>query len=76
MVNEGDKVLINGKEYVLGARLGGGQEGSVFNVVDFPKHAIKVINDSNMSSLQRNEVYNHLKWVKNLAVQRKIIRIN
>lgn len=73
MVNEGDKVLINGKEYVLGARLGGGQEGSVFNVVDFPKHAIKVINDSNMSSLQRNEVYNHLKWVKNLAVQRKII---
>ena len=32
MVNEGDKVLINGKTYVLGNRLGGGLEGSIFNV--------------------------------------------
>lgn len=73
MAKEGDKILIHGKEYILGTRLGGGQEGNVFDVVDFPNYVIKVINDDNMTSIHRNEVYNHLKWIKNLASQRKII---
>ena len=60
MVNEGDKVLINGKTYVLGNRLGGGLEGSIFNVEGFPKHVIKIINDDKMTKVQRNDTYNHL----------------
>jgi len=73
MVTEGDKVLINGKQYTLGARLGGGLEGNIFNVEGFPNHVIKIINDNRMSRMQLNEIYKHLKWLKNLAAQKKII---
>lgn len=73
MVNEGDKVLIHGKEYTLGTRLGGGLEGSIFNVEGFPKHVIKIINDTKMSKLQKNETYNHLKWLYNLGSRNKAI---
>ena len=73
MVNEGDKVLINGKTYVLGNRLGGGLEGSIFNVEGFPKHVIKIINDDKMTKVQRNDTYNHLKWLFNLGSRNKTI---
>ena len=73
MVNEGDKVRIHGKEYTLGTRLGGGLEGSIFNVEGFPKHVIKIINDNKMSKFQRNETYNHLKWLYNLGSRNKEI---
>ena len=63
MLTEGTKISINGKEYTLGARLGGGKEGSIFDVVELPKYVIKVINDNGMSKQQRNELYAHLKWL-------------
>ena len=71
MVKEGDKVLINGKEYTLGTRLGGGLEGSIFNVEGFPKHVIKVINDDRMTKIQRDDTYKHLKWLYNLGSRNK-----
>ena len=67
MLAEGNKISINGKEYTLGARLGGGQEGSIFDVVELPKYVIKVINDNGMSKQQRNELYAHLKWLYELG---------
>ena len=67
MLTEGTKISINGKEYTLGARLGGGKEGSIFDVVELPKYVIKVINDNGMSKQQRNELYAHLKWLYELG---------
>lgn len=67
MLAEGNKISINGKEYTLGARLGGGKEGSIFDVVELPKYVIKVINDNGMSKQQRNELYAHLKWLYELG---------
>ena len=67
MLAEGNKISINGKEYTLGARLGGGKEGSIFDVVELPKYVIKVINDTGMSKQQRNELYAHLKWLYELG---------
>jgi hypothetical protein len=57
MVTEGTKVTINGKEYTLGSRLGGGLEGNIFNVEGLPNFVIKIINDDKMTRDQRNEVY-------------------
>ena len=74
MLNEGDKVSINGKEYTLGSRLGGGLEGNIFTVVEAPGHVIKIINDRNMTRIQRNEVYEHLKWLKELGSRNKEIK--
>lgn len=73
MVGAGDKVLINGKEYTLGTRLGGGLEGNVFNVEGYPKHVIKIINDDKMSKIQRDDLYKHLKWLYNLGSRNKAI---
>lgn len=73
MVKEGDKVFINGKEYALGARLGGGLEGNIFNVDGFPKHVIKVINDDKMTKIQRDDTYKHLRWLYNLGSRNKAI---
>ena len=69
MLAEGNKISINGKEYTLGARLGGGKEGSVFEIVEKNGAVVKIINDSNMSKMQRNEMYSHLKWLYNLGRQ-------
>ena len=57
MLNSGDKVLINGKEYVLGARLGGGLEGNIFDVEGLPTHVIKIINDDKLTQLQKKDIY-------------------
>ena len=74
MLNSGDKVLINGKEYILGARLGGGLEGNIFDVVGLPSHVIKIINDDKLSQLQKSDIYEHLKWLKDLGARNKNIR--
>ena len=73
MVKAGDKILINSKEYILGERVGGGLEGSIFNVEGYPNHVIKVINDEKFSSLQRRDVYKHLKWLFDLGARNKEI---
>lgn len=69
MLAEGNKIKINGKEYTLGAKLGGGKEGNVFEIVEKNGAVVKVINDTNMSKTQRNEMYSHLKWLYNLGRQ-------
>ncbi len=73
MVKEGEKVLIKGKEYTLGTRLGGGLEGSIFNVEGYSKYVIKIINDDKMSKVQRDDTYNHLLWLYNLGSRNKSI---
>ena len=74
MLNSGDKVLINGKEYVLGTRLGGGLEGNIFDVEGLPTHVIKIINDDKLTQLQKKDIYEHLKWLKDLGSRNKNIR--
>ena len=74
MIKEGEKVLINGKQYTLGSRLGGGLEGNIFTVVEAPGYVIKLINDQNMTRMQRNDVYEHLKWLKDLGNKNKEIK--
>lgn len=71
MLAEGNKISINGKEYTLGAKLGGGKEGSVFEIVEKNGAVVKIINDSAMSKVQRNELYSHLKWLYNLSIDNK-----
>ena len=73
-ITTGKKVLINGKEYTLGKRLGGGLEGSIYDVEDLPDYVIKIINDDKMTQSQRSEVYNHLKWLKDLGSRNKEIK--
>lgn len=76
MLNSGDKVLINGKEYTLGKRLGGGLEGNVFDVEgkQFSSYAIKIINDDKFSNVQKNDTYKHLKWLYDLGSRNEEIR--
>ena len=69
MITSGKKVLINRKEYVLGERLGGGQEGSIYDVIGFPKYVIKIINDEKMTQSQRSEIRKHLEWLKELGAR-------
>lgn len=74
MITTGEKVRINGKEYLLAERLGGGLEGYVYNVTGYPGYVIKIINDEKMSQGQRNQVYEHLKWLRDLGARNKKIR--
>lgn len=74
MLNPGDKVLINGKEYTLGARLGGGLEGNIFDVEGIPGYVIKIINDDKLTQFQKNNIFEHLKWLKELGARNKNIR--
>lgn len=74
MLNPGDKVLINGKEYTLGTRLGGGLEGNIFDVEGIPGYVIKIINDDKLTQFQKNNIFEHLKWLKELGARNKNIR--
>ena len=74
MITTGEKVLINGKEYMLGERLGGGLEGSIFNVEGLPNYVIKIINTDKMTQTQKNEIFEHLKWLKDLGARNQDIR--
>ena len=65
MIKPGDTVYINGKPYVLGEKIGGGIQGNVFNVVDYPKHVIKVINESSLSRDEILSIRKRLEWLKN-----------
>lgn len=66
MLNEGDKIKINGHEYTLGKRIGGGKEGSVFELAEKEDVVVKIINDSSMTEGQRKELFEHLVWLANL----------
>lgn len=74
MINTGERVRINGKEYVLGERIGGGLEGSIYNVEGLPNYVIKIINDEKLTPNQRNGICEHLKWLKNLGSRNKNIQ--
>ena len=58
MLKSGDKVLINGKEYTLGAKLGGGLEGNIFDVEELPTHVIKIINEDKLTQLKKMKYMN------------------
>lgn len=71
MKKVGDKVRINGHNYTLGEKLGGGLEGNVFQIAsvegltrDFSDHVIKIIDDSKMNEFERNKALKHLKRLK------------
>ena len=81
MVKENDTVLIKGKEYTLGARIGGGSEGSIFDVKDGldsdkkkRNFVIKIINDKNITKRQKEDVFKHLKWLCDIGSQYSEIR--
>ena len=65
MKKTGDKVLINGHDYELGEKIGGGLEGSVFVCKAKPEFVIKLINTSMMGSRAKQELREHLLWLKN-----------
>lgn len=64
MKKEGDRVTINGVQYTLGPRIGGGLEGSVFDIADGPNmdhHVIKIINESKLTADEKITIHNHLR---------------
>lgn len=65
MKKTGDNVLINGHEYELGEKIGGGLEGSVFVCKAKPEFVIKLIKTSQMGSGAKRELREHLLWLKN-----------
>lgn len=71
MKKTGDFVRINGHNYYLGDRLGGGLEGNVFKIAsvegltrDFSDHVIKIVDDSKMNPFEREKALKHLKRLK------------
>jgi serine/threonine protein kinase len=65
MKKTGDTVIINGKNYTLGAKLGGGTEGSIFDVSEDARFVVKLLNESRMNDNEKLDVFNRLKWLKN-----------
>ncbi len=74
MKTVGDKVLISGHEYTLGKKLGGGVEGAVYVCVEKPDFVIKLINSGKSNLIQRNEMREHLNWLKNTIGANQILR--
>lgn len=81
MMKEGDAITLNGHRYALGKKIGGGLEGTVFDLVssedtqiDCSKFAVKIINSSGMSKLQARTVHNRMRNLKHLGDTNKELR--
>ncbi|MBD5086430.1 MAG: hypothetical protein HDT32_03620 [Clostridiales bacterium] len=74
MKNTGDKVLINGHEYELSEKIGGGLEGSVFAVNNMPNFVVKLINTAKLGSSAKRELREHLQWLKNAVGANEVLK--
>ena len=64
MKNEGDRVTIKGVPYTLGKRIGGGLEGSVFDIDGGPNangYVVKIINDSKIDLDEKIRIHNQIR---------------
>lgn len=62
MKTTGDKISINGKSYILGDRIGGGGEGSVFKLqLGSANAAIKIVNTSKKSESEIAKIRQRIK---------------
>ena len=64
MKHSGDTVQIDGRNFTLGRRLGGGSEGAVFDIDDHSGVITKLINTRNMSPADIEEVKKRLVWLR------------
>ena len=81
MLKEGDRITLNGHGYRLGEKIGGGLEGTVFNLassedtqIDCSKFVVKIINSANLSKDQYHTVYNRIRNLKHLGDTNKELR--
>lgn len=81
MLKEGDRITLNGHGYTLGEKIGGGLEGTVFNLassedteVDCSKFAVKIINSADLGKEQYRTVYNRIRCLKHLGDTNKELR--
>ena len=81
MLKEGDAITLNGHRYILGKKIGGGLEGTVFDLassedtdVDCSNFAVKIINSSSLSKSQARTVYNRIRSLKHLGDTNKELR--
>ena len=63
MKHSGDTVQIDGRNFTLGRRLGGGSEGAVFDI-DRDGFIAKLINTRNMSPADIEKVKKRLVWLR------------
>ena len=64
-MNPGDSILIKGKPYTLGSKLGQGVQGNVFNMVEVDNVVVKIINTNSMSKDEINITRKRLEWLLN-----------
>lgn len=81
MMKKGDEIILNGHRYILGDKIGGGQEGTVFNLassedtnIDCSKFAVKIINSSNLSKEQCRTIHRRMRDLKRLGDTNKELR--
>ena len=80
MVKEGDYIIIKGHRYMLGEKIGGGLEGSVFNLVSRErfdingKFVVKIIKSTNLTDQQYRTVYARIRNLKELGESNKELR--
>lgn len=81
MMKEGEEIILNGHRYILGDKIGGGMEGTVFNLassedtdLDCSKFAVKIINSSNLSKEQCQTVHRRMRNLKHLGDTNKELR--
>ena len=74
MKQKGDVVRISGKEYILGKQIGGGMEGSVFDVEGLSGYVIKMVNSSRKSQEECCEIRNHFIWLRDSVGKNDLLK--
>lgn len=61
-----ETITINGREYRLSKKMGGGKEGTVFAMETDPNYVVKLIDTRRMRRREIEEVSKRLKWLKDV----------
>ena len=82
MLHEGDLITLNGHRYKLGSKIGGGLEGTVFDLgpcvdetkLDISKYVVKLINTGQLNDEQYRTIYRRILSLKRLGDRNKELR--
>jgi eukaryotic-like serine/threonine-protein kinase len=73
-MKEGKTFHVSGAKFTFGPMIGGGLEGSVYEIVEKPDFVVKIIKSDHLSALGINRLRKHLSWLKDEVAKNELVK--
>lgn len=73
-MNEGKAFHVNGTKFTFGKLIGGGLEGSVYEIVERPDFVVKILKSDHLTALGISRSKKHLSWLKDQVAKNDLVK--